>query len=172
MIGGSAITVHTGHRLSGDADLVLRNLARDWQQVRSGLEELQDWITEYPKIPTNLMGRYRDGRVSVRKLNRLRDIEIAEISYKNRTLRVAATDELVRMKASPCSTAALPATTSTSRPSTRDYARPAPPPPTPSPSSTSTTRNTSLPAPPHANSSPHCPTPDHSNRTRRKRSTS
>ena len=98
MIGGSAITVHTGHRLSGDADLVLRNLARDWQQVRSGLEELQDWITEYPKIPTNLMGRYRDGRVSVRKLNRLRDIEIAEISYKNRTLRVAAPDELVRMK--------------------------------------------------------------------------
>ncbi|TQC45040.1 hypothetical protein EEB14_33925 [Rhodococcus sp. WS4] len=98
MIGGSAVTVHTGHRLSGDADLVLRNLDRNWQQVRSGLEELQDWITDYPKIPTNLMGRYGDARVSVRKLNRLRDIEISEISYKGRTLRVAAPDELVRMK--------------------------------------------------------------------------
>lgn len=98
MIGGSAITVHTGHRLSGDADLVLRNLDRDWQEVRSGLEELQDWITDYPKIPTNLMGRYRDARVSVRKLNRLRDIEISEVTYKGRTLRVAAPDELVRMK--------------------------------------------------------------------------
>lgn len=98
MIGGSAVTVHTGHRLSGDADLVVRNLDRDWQQVRSGLEELQDWITDYPKIPTNLMGRYGNARVSVRKLNRLRDIEIREIGYRGRTLRVAAPDELVRMK--------------------------------------------------------------------------
>lgn len=98
MIGGSAVTVHTGHRLSGDADLVLRNLDRDWQQVRSGLEELQDWITDYPKIPTNLMGRYRDARVSVRKFNRLRDVEIRDFDYQGHTLRVAAPDELVRMK--------------------------------------------------------------------------
>lgn len=98
MIGGSAVTVHTGHRLSGDADLVVRNLDRDWQQIRSSLEELQNWITDYPKIPTNLMGRYGNARVSVRKLNRLRDIEICEISYQGHTLRVAAPDELVRMK--------------------------------------------------------------------------
>jgi hypothetical protein len=97
MIGGSAVTVHTGHRLSGDADLVLRNLDRDWQEVRGELEDLQNWITDYPKIPTNLMGRYGDTRVSVRKLNRLRDIELAEVTYQGRTLRVAAPDELVRM---------------------------------------------------------------------------
>lgn len=99
MIGGSAVTAHTGHRLSGDADLVLRDLDRDWQQVRSELEDLQDWITDYPKIPVNLMGRYGATRVSVRKLNRLRDIELAEIGYQGRVLRVAAADELVRMKA-------------------------------------------------------------------------
>ncbi|MQY24859.1 hypothetical protein NRB56_04120 [Nocardia sp. RB56] len=99
MIGGSAVTVHTGHRLSGDADLVLRNLDRDWQEVRSELEDLQDWITDHPKIPTNLMGRYGGARVSVRKLNRLRDIELAEVTYQGRPLRVAAPAELVRMKA-------------------------------------------------------------------------
>jgi hypothetical protein len=99
MIGGSAVTAHTGHRLSGDADLVLRHLDRDWQQVRGELEDLQEWITDYPKIPTNLMGRYGQARVSVRKLNRLRDIELAEVSYQGRVLRVAAPDELVRMKA-------------------------------------------------------------------------
>jgi|GEM_PF-6388602 len=99
MIGGSAVTVHTGHRLSGDADLVLRDLARDWRQVRGDLEDLAEWITDYPKIPTNLMGRYGETRVSVRKLNRIRDIELAEVEYRGRTLRIAAPDELVRMKA-------------------------------------------------------------------------
>lgn len=98
MIGGSAVTVHTGHRLSGDLDLVLRDLDRNWHQVRGELEELQDWITDYPKIPTNLMGRYGDARVSVRKLNRLREIELTDISYQGRILRIAAPDELVRMK--------------------------------------------------------------------------
>lgn len=98
LISGSAVTMHTGHRLSGDADLVLRNLDRDWQQVRSGLEELQGWITDYPKIPTNLMGRYDDTRVSVRKLNRIREIELSTITHRGVTIRVAAPDELVRMK--------------------------------------------------------------------------
>lgn len=99
MIGGSAVTVHTGHRLSGDADLVLRDLDRDWHRVRGELEELESWITDYPKIPTNLMGRYGDVRVSVRKLNRVKDIDIIEVPYRDRVLRVAAPADLVRMKA-------------------------------------------------------------------------
>ncbi len=78
---------------------MLRNLDRDWQEVRGDLEDLQEWITDYPKISTNLMGRYGDARVSVRKLNRLREIEVAKFAYKGRVLRVAAPDELVRMKA-------------------------------------------------------------------------
>lgn len=99
MIGGSAITAHTGHRLSSDADMVMRNPDRDWRTVRGELEELDGWITDYPKIPTNPMGRYDDARVSVRKLSRLRDIELAEVIHKGRTLRLATPDELVRMKA-------------------------------------------------------------------------
>lgn len=98
LIGGSAITLHTSHRLSGDADLVKRDLDREWHRVRAELEELEGWITDYPKIPTNMMGRYRDARVSVRKLNRVRDLEVTEIDLTGSVVRVAAPDELVRMK--------------------------------------------------------------------------
>ncbi len=98
LIGGSAVTIHTAHRLSGDADLVKRNLDRDWHAVRAELEQLEGWITDYPKIPTNMMGRYGDARVSVRKLNRVRELEVVEIDLGGSVVQVAAPDELVRMK--------------------------------------------------------------------------
>ncbi|MBO0853410.1 MAG: nucleotidyl transferase AbiEii/AbiGii toxin family protein [Nocardia sp.] len=57
----------------------------------------KSWI--WQKKPRFPLGRYGGARVWVRKLNRLRDIELVEVSYQGQTLRVAAPGELVRMKA-------------------------------------------------------------------------
>lgn len=80
LVGGTAAALHVHHRVSFDADSVLVDLRRHFDDVLARLEELAGWNTSRIRPPVLILGQLEGVDVGLRQLRRAAPLETTTIS--------------------------------------------------------------------------------------------
>lgn len=99
LVGGSAASVHAGHRVSFDDDHVLADLRERFDEVLSQLEQEEHWVTARVNRPVLILGSLDGVETGVRQLIRRRPLEVEEIDGPGGPIRVPTLPEIFRIKA-------------------------------------------------------------------------
>jgi transcriptional regulator with XRE-family HTH domain len=99
LVGGTAASLHAGHRRSFDADHVLADLRDRFDQVRSELEAAVGWQTSRANRPVLILGSLDGIETGVRQLRRTQPLETEEIQTSRGRLRLPTRREILRIKA-------------------------------------------------------------------------
>lgn len=94
LVGGTAASLHVGHRVSMDGDHVLDDLRDRFDEVLSRLESAAGWETARVQRPVLILGQLDGVLTGIRQLRRTRPLETEEI----RGLRVPTLAEMARIK--------------------------------------------------------------------------
>lgn len=95
LVGGTAASIHAGHRVSRDADPVVDDLRERFDEVLATLEAAAGWQTERIQRPVLIL-RELDGILTgIRQLRRIRPLETELVAG----LRVPTLAEMARIKA-------------------------------------------------------------------------
>jgi len=94
LVGGTAASLHVGHRISLDGDHVLEDLRATYDDVLARLEAAAGWQTERIKPPVLILGRLEGVATGIRQLRRTAPLETEII----RGLRVPTLAEMARIK--------------------------------------------------------------------------
>ena len=89
LVGGTATSLHAGHRVALD-------------EVLAALEETDGWVTARVKRPELILGRLDGVEAGVRNLIRRRPLEVEEVAVGESRLRVPTLPEILRIKAWLC----------------------------------------------------------------------
>lgn len=95
LVGGTAAALHTGHRISIDADYVLPDLKRRFAEILKRVEQESGWVTKRIEPPVLILGHFHGVRVGIRQLVRSRPLETTVV----RGIRVPTAEETLRIKA-------------------------------------------------------------------------
>lgn len=95
LVGGTAATLHAGHRLSMDGDHVLEDLRERFEEVLRRLEAAAGWRTERVQRPVLILGQLDGILTGIRQLRRTRPLETEVVAG----LRVPTLAEMARIKA-------------------------------------------------------------------------
>lgn len=95
LVGGTASALHAHHRVSLDADHVLRDLRSNFDGVLSQLEGLASWQTARVKRPVLILGKLEGVETGIRQLRRTQPLETQTIEG----IRVPTLPEMLRIKA-------------------------------------------------------------------------
>lgn len=95
LVGGTAAALHTGHRVSLDADHVVADLRQRFDEVLATLEGVAGWRTERVQRPVLILGQLEGVLTGIRQLRRSAPLETEEIDG----LRVPTLAEMARIKA-------------------------------------------------------------------------
>ena len=95
LVGGTAVALHAGHRVSLDGDHVLDDLRSRFDGVLSELENAAGWRTDRIQRPVLLLGPLDGMLTGIRQLRRTRPLETEVIEG----LRVPTLAEMARIKA-------------------------------------------------------------------------
>ena len=95
LVGGTAVAIHAGHRLSLDGDHVLADLAERFDEVLADLESAAGWETSRVRRPVLILGRLDGILTGIRQMRRVRPLETEEVAG----LRVPTLAEMARIKA-------------------------------------------------------------------------
>src|SRR5215831_8842087 len=98
LVGGTATALFAGHRFSGDADHVLRNLRERFDQVLADLESVAGWRTARVQRPVQILGKLDGIETGVRQLIRDQPLETTRIERFGKTLLVPTQEEMLRIK--------------------------------------------------------------------------
>lgn len=98
LVGGSASVVYAGHRLSTDADHVLVDLRRRFDQVLADLEVVAGWKTARVRRPIMILGNLDGIETGVRQLIREEPLETVQIDYQGTKITVPTEAEMLRIK--------------------------------------------------------------------------
>lgn len=100
LVGGTAASLHAGHRVSFDHDHVVRGLIERYDDVLRALEETDGWVTARERRPVMILGSLDGVESGVRNLIRVRPLEVQEVVLAGgRLLRVPTIEETLRIKA-------------------------------------------------------------------------
>lgn len=99
LVGGSAASVHAGHRVSFDDDHVLADLRERFDDVLSHLEEQDGWVTARVNRPVLVLGSLDGIETGIRQLMRRRPLEVEELTGPAGPIRVPTLPEMLRIKA-------------------------------------------------------------------------
>ena len=86
LVGGTAAALHAGHRFSRDADHVLRDLRRRFDEVLTQLESVAGWRTARVARPVRILGSLDGIETGVRQLIRDEPLETTTIEHRGTTL--------------------------------------------------------------------------------------
>ena len=93
LVGGTAAAIHAEHRLSQDADHVLPDLRRQFDDILAQLESAAGWQTARVTRPS------LDGiETGVRQLIRTEPLETTTLQHRNETLTIPTPAEILRIK--------------------------------------------------------------------------
>lgn len=95
LVGGTAAALHAGHRVSRDADHVLRDLRDRFDEILSMLEAVAGWQTARIRRPVLILGRLEGVETGIRQLIRTQPLETEILEG----LRVPTLAEMARIKA-------------------------------------------------------------------------
>jgi len=95
LVGGTAASLHAGHRRSLDGDHVLENLRPRFDEVLATLEAEAGWQTARVQKPVTILGRLDGVMTGIRQLRRTRPLETEVVAG----LRVPTLAEMARIKA-------------------------------------------------------------------------
>lgn len=95
LVGGTAASLHAGHRISMDGDHVVDDLRDRFDEVLARLESAAGWQTARVQRPVLILGQLDGILTGIRQLRRTRPLETEEI----RGLRVPTLAEMARIKA-------------------------------------------------------------------------
>lgn len=95
LTGGTAAALHTGHRVSLDADYVLPNLKKHFAEILKKVEAEAGWKTKRLEPPVLILGHFEGVRTGIRQLIRAKPLETTVV----RGLRIPTLEEMLRIKA-------------------------------------------------------------------------
>jgi hypothetical protein len=98
LVGGTASALYAGHRLSTDADHVLTDLRRRFDEVLANLESVAGWRTARVKRPVQILGSLDGIETGVRQLIRDEPLETTQIECLGFKLTVPTKAEILRIK--------------------------------------------------------------------------
>ncbi len=99
LVGGTATAIHAEHRLSADADHVLRDLNTRFDDVLAQLESVAGWKTARVRRPVQILGSLDGIETGVRQLIRNDPLETQQVSVRDHTITVPTKAEMLRIKA-------------------------------------------------------------------------
>jgi hypothetical protein len=100
LVGGSAVTLYTAHRVSLDHDHVVADLATRFDLILEALERERDWVTNRVTPGKIILGELGGIETGIRQLIRQRPLEFQQVSLPNGAmLRVPTAAETLRIKA-------------------------------------------------------------------------
>lgn len=99
LVGGTATAIHAAHRLSTDADHVLKDLNSRFDEVLSQLESVAGWETARVRRPVQILGSLDGIETGVRQLIRADPLETEQVSIRNHKITVPTKAEMLRIKA-------------------------------------------------------------------------
>jgi hypothetical protein len=98
LVGGTAAAIYAKHRVSYDADHVLPDLRKQFDDVLGQLESVAGWRTARVKRPVLILGSLDGIETGVRQLIRDEPLQTQEVSIGNIRLIVPTEQEMLRIK--------------------------------------------------------------------------
>ncbi len=98
LVGGTASAVYVKHRLSTDADHVLTDLQKRFDQVLAELESVAGWKTARVTRPVQILGSLDGIETGVRQLIRTEPLETVQIEYQGEKITIPTEAEMLRIK--------------------------------------------------------------------------
>ena len=98
LVGGTAAAIHAQHRLSQDADHVLTDPRRRFDQILAQLESVAGWRTARVAQPVLILGSLDGIETGVRQLIREAPLETTILSVQGTTVTVPTEAEILRIK--------------------------------------------------------------------------
>ncbi|MBM4143001.1 MAG: hypothetical protein FJ225_05325 [Lentisphaerae bacterium] len=98
MVGGSAAALHVGHRFSRDADHVLPELTRRFDEILAELESVAGWTTARVRRPVLILGSLDGIETGVRQLMRARPLDTVRLQCEGQPVTVPTMAEILRIK--------------------------------------------------------------------------
>ena len=94
LVGGTAAAIHAKHRVSLDADYVLTDLKKRFNEVLKKVEKEAGWVTKRIEPPVLILGHFQGVRTGIRQL--MRQIPLETTVLKG--LRIPTLEEMIRIK--------------------------------------------------------------------------
>ncbi|NOY69339.1 MAG: hypothetical protein GXP53_07595 [Deltaproteobacteria bacterium] len=98
LIGGSAAAVYAKHRVSFDADHILPDLERNYEDIIEFLENRDDWKTARLNPPKLILGNFQGVETGIRQLRRDIPLETRAVTMGGKQLIVPTIQEMIRIK--------------------------------------------------------------------------
>lgn len=98
LVGGTAAAIHAQHRLSQDADRVLTDLRRRFDQILAQLESVAGWRTARVAQPVLIFGSLDGIETGVRQLIREAPLETTTLNVQGTAVTVPTEAEILRIK--------------------------------------------------------------------------
>ncbi|MDU0349443.1 hypothetical protein [Actinomyces sp. MRS3W] len=101
MVGGSAASLYSHHRVSFDHDHVLADLAARYDTILEAVEATDGWVlsSRHSQRPNTIMGSLDGVEAGLRQLRRARPLEVEVMTLDNGAeLHVPTYEEAVRIK--------------------------------------------------------------------------
>lgn len=99
LVGGTAASLHSGHRFSRDAGHVLPDLRERFDDVLRDLESVAGWKTARIRPPVLILGSLDGIETGVRQLVRSEPLETVEMSCNGEMVVIPTLAETLRIKA-------------------------------------------------------------------------
>jgi hypothetical protein len=100
LVGGTAAVAYAKHRLSRDADHVVKDLKSKFDDVLAELESIAGWKTARVNRPVQILGSLDGIETGVRQLIRQEPLETTVIEFGGMHMTVPTEAEILRIKAS------------------------------------------------------------------------
>ena len=98
-VGGTAVALYTGHRISLDVDNLLLDLRKTFQEVLDTLENTENWKTVRLAAPNLILGRLNSAEIGFRQVKYQTQLETVAMETPYGIITVPAFNELLCMKA-------------------------------------------------------------------------
>ncbi|MDR1166463.1 MAG: hypothetical protein LBO66_11480 [Deltaproteobacteria bacterium] len=99
LVGGTAAAIHAKRHVSNDADHVMTDLRRNFNEILHQLESAVGWKTKRPVAPVMVLGSLDGIETGVRRLIRSEPLETVDIDFRGEKLTVPTEAEILRIKA-------------------------------------------------------------------------
>lgn len=98
LVGGTAAAIHAEHRFSLDADHVLADLRKRFDEVLEQLESVAGWQTARLARPVQILGSLDGIQTGVRQLIRTQPLETTTLDVEGAALTIPTAAEILRIK--------------------------------------------------------------------------